>query len=85
MPEEWSRRVGDGGEALRRVPELAGLQMPEQKARLQVVEGDIRNPADLDRAFAAGTPPTGRIGEDPQGIPDALFPSISQVASGLGE
>lgn len=38
-------------EALRRVAELAELRHPKQKARLQVVEGDIRNPADLDRAF----------------------------------
>jgi UDP-glucose 4-epimerase len=48
-------------EALRRVAELAGLQSPEQQARLQVVEGDIRNQADLDRAFAAGTPAGGAI------------------------
>jgi UDP-glucose 4-epimerase len=48
-------------EALRRVAELAGLQTPEQQARLQVVEGDIRNPADLDRAFAAGTQAAGSI------------------------
>jgi UDP-glucose 4-epimerase len=48
-------------EALRRVAELAGLETAEQQARLQLVEGDIRNPADLDRAFAAGTPADGPI------------------------
>jgi UDP-glucose 4-epimerase len=39
-------------EALRRVAELAG---PTTSQRLQVVEGDIRSSADLDRAFAAGS------------------------------
>lgn len=39
-------------EALRRVAELAG---PTTGQRLQVVEGDIRTSADLDRAFAAGS------------------------------
>jgi UDP-glucose 4-epimerase len=37
-------------ESLRRVMELAG---PGADGRLSVVEGDIRNPADLERAFAA--------------------------------
>ena len=37
-------------ESLRRVLELAG---PGAGGHLAVVEGDIRNPADLDRAFAA--------------------------------
>ncbi len=37
-------------ESLRRVLELAG---PEVSERLAVVEGDIRNPAELKRAFAA--------------------------------
>ena len=37
-------------ESLRRVAELVG---PNAAARLQVVEGDIRCPADLERAFAA--------------------------------
>jgi UDP-glucose 4-epimerase len=45
-------------EALSRVAELADLQQPD---RLQLVEGDIRNPADLDRAFAAGHDVTGVI------------------------
>ncbi len=48
-------------EALRRVAELAGLQTPTERERLQVLEGDIRNPVDLDRAFAAGAPVTGVI------------------------
>jgi UDP-glucose 4-epimerase len=39
-------------EALRRVASLAG---PEAAARLQVIEGDIRSTADLERAFAAST------------------------------
>ena len=38
-------------EALRRVVELAG---PGGEGRLQVIEGDIRCNADLERAFAAG-------------------------------
>ena len=38
-------------EALRRVAELAGL--PEGSPQLQIVEGDIRNPSDLERAFEA--------------------------------
>ena len=38
-------------EALRRVAELAG---PTAGQRLQVLEGDIRSPADLDRAFRMG-------------------------------
>jgi UDP-glucose 4-epimerase len=38
-------------EALRRVLELAG---PGAEGRLQVIEGDIRRRADLERAFAAG-------------------------------
>jgi UDP-glucose 4-epimerase len=38
-------------EALRRVVELAG---PGAEGRLQVIEGDIRRSADLERAFAAG-------------------------------
>ena len=42
-------------ESLRRVLELAG---PEASGRLAVVEGDIRSPADLQRAFAAA--PAGR-------------------------
>ncbi|MFZ0408871.1 MAG: UDP-glucose 4-epimerase GalE [Cyanobium sp.] len=42
-------------EALRRVAELAGLQTAAEKDRLKVVEGDIRNPDDLDRAFTAAT------------------------------
>jgi len=37
-------------ESLQRVKALAGLA---DDARLQVIEGDIRNPADLDRAFGA--------------------------------
>jgi len=37
-------------ESLKRVLELAG---PGAGGHLAVVEGDIRNPADLDRAFAA--------------------------------
>ena len=37
-------------ESLRRVTELAG---PHAAGRLTVVEGDIRNPSDLARAFAA--------------------------------
>ncbi|MBM5828038.1 MAG: SDR family NAD(P)-dependent oxidoreductase, partial [Cyanobacteria bacterium M_surface_7_m2_040] len=37
-------------ESLQRVKALAGLT---DDARLQVIEGDIRNPADLDRAFGA--------------------------------
>jgi hypothetical protein len=48
-------------EALRRVAELADLQTPAKQERLQVLEGDIRNPADLDRAFAAGAPVAGVI------------------------
>ncbi|MBR5108096.1 MAG: GDP-mannose 4,6-dehydratase, partial [Bacteroidales bacterium] len=32
-----------------------------------------------------GAHPSGRIGEDPQGIPNNLMPYISQVASGLRE
>jgi UDP-glucose 4-epimerase len=43
------------------VAALAGLRTPEQQARLQVVEGDIRNRDDLDRAFAAGTQAGGAI------------------------
>lgn len=39
-------------EALRRVADLAVLQTPAEQERLQVMEGDIRNPVDLDRAFA---------------------------------
>jgi UDP-glucose 4-epimerase len=39
-------------EALRRVVELAGVTAGQ---RLQVLEGDIRSSADLDRAFAAGS------------------------------
>ena len=39
-------------EALRRVAELAGLAAGDP--RLQVVHGDVRNPADLARAFALG-------------------------------
>ena len=39
-------------EALRRVAELAGVTAEQ---RLQVLEGDIRSSADLDRAFAAGS------------------------------
>jgi len=38
-------------ESLRRVRELAG---PGAAERLTVVEGDIRSPGDLERAFAAG-------------------------------
>jgi UDP-glucose 4-epimerase len=38
-------------EALRRVVELAG---PGAEGRLQVIEGDIRRRADLERPFAAG-------------------------------
>ena len=38
-------------EALRRVMQLAG---PGAEGRLQVIEGDIRRSADLERAFAAG-------------------------------
>jgi len=38
-------------ESLRRVQELAG---PGAAGRLTVVEGDIRSPGDLERAFAAG-------------------------------
>ena len=38
-------------EALRRVVELSG---PGAEDRLQVIEGDIRRSADLERAFAAG-------------------------------
>ncbi|NQW38632.1 MAG: UDP-glucose 4-epimerase GalE [Cyanobacteria bacterium] len=41
--------------SLRRVLELAG---PEASTRLAVLEGDIRNPADLERAFA--TAPAGQ-------------------------
>ncbi len=37
-------------ESLRRVEQLAG---PVAAGRLQAIEGDIRNPADLERAFAA--------------------------------
>ena len=37
-------------ESLRRVAELAGSEAAQ---RLQVLEGDIRSPADLDRAFTA--------------------------------
>jgi len=40
-------------EALRRVSELAGLS---DETRLQVIEGDIRQPADLDRALACRRP-----------------------------
>jgi UDP-glucose 4-epimerase len=40
-------------EALHRVAALAGLG---DNTRLQVIEGDIRNPADLDRALAAAGP-----------------------------
>jgi UDP-glucose 4-epimerase len=39
-------------EALRRVAELAGLAASDP--RLQVVEGDVRQPADLAKAFALG-------------------------------
>ena len=39
-------------EALRRVAELAGLSGDDP--RLQVVEGDVRQPADLARAFGLG-------------------------------
>ena len=38
-------------EALRRVAQLAGLA--EGSQQLQIVEGDIRNPSDLERAFEA--------------------------------
>jgi UDP-glucose 4-epimerase len=48
-------------EDLRRVAELAGLQTPAEQERLQVLEGEIRNPVDLDRAFAAGAPVAGVI------------------------
>jgi UDP-glucose 4-epimerase len=48
-------------EALRRVAELAGLQTPAEQEQLQVLEGDIRNPDDLDRAFAAAAPVRGVI------------------------
>ena len=48
-------------EALRRVAELAVLQTPAEQERLQVLEGDICNPVDLDRAFAAGAPVAGVI------------------------
>ena len=40
-------------EALHRVAALAGLS---DGSRLQVIEGDIRNPADLDRALATAGP-----------------------------
>ena len=45
-------------EALRRVASLAG---PEAGARLQVIEGDIRSAADLERAFAACTAPANGL------------------------
>ena len=61
---------------------------------MRVIEGDIRSRADLDQAVAGGIDavvhfaglkavgahPTGRIGEDPSGIPNNLFPIVSQVA-----
>jgi len=45
-------------ESLQRVKALAGLA---GDARLQVIEGDIRNPADLDRAFGAANSIDGVI------------------------
>ncbi|MBU6249996.1 MAG: UDP-glucose 4-epimerase GalE [Cyanobacteria bacterium REEB417] len=46
-------------EALRRVAELAGLD--HDSARLQVIAGDIRSPADLDRALGAAAPGGERV------------------------
>ena len=60
---------------------------------MRVIEGDIRSRADLDQAVAGGIDavvhfaglkavgahPSGRIGEDPSGIPNNLFPIVSQV------
>jgi len=43
-------------ESLRRVVELAGLAPLQETRRLQVIEGDIRNPADLDRALSCPSP-----------------------------
>ncbi|MEB3173189.1 MAG: UDP-glucose 4-epimerase GalE [Cyanobacteriota bacterium] len=48
-------------ESLRRVAELARLEGAEASGRLQLIKGDIRNPADLDRAFAAASPATDHI------------------------
>jgi UDP-glucose 4-epimerase len=45
-------------EALRRVAELAG---PGAASRLHVIEGDIREAADLERAFTASHEPTSGI------------------------
>jgi UDP-glucose 4-epimerase len=45
-------------EALRRVAELAG---PGSADRLHVIEGDIRQPGDLERAFTAGDGKTSGI------------------------
>ena len=61
---------------------------------MRVIEGDIRSRSHLDQAFpggidavvhfaglkAVGVHPSGRIGEDPSGIPNNLFPIVSQVA-----
>ena len=41
-------------ESLRRVSEMAGLAVGSAQHRLTVIEGDIRNPADLEQAFSQG-------------------------------
>jgi len=54
-------------ESLRRVSELAGLAQTSSSRdlaateRIHVIEGDIRNPADLDRAFGSGETMDGVI------------------------
>ena len=48
-------------ESLRRVAELAGLDAAAAQARLRVIEGDIRNPADLDGALAVTAPNGGAV------------------------
>ena len=71
-------------EALRRVAELAG---PEAADYLQVIEGDIRQPEDLERAFMAGRAITcGAQSPDAAGIDAVIhFAGLKAVGESVAE
>jgi len=71
-------------EALRRVAELAG---PEAAGHLQVIEGDIRQADDLERAFMAGRAITcGAQSPDVAGIDAVIhFAGLKAVGESVAE
>ena len=80
---------GDGQPPFRETDTLPGCTNPYGWTK-QTIEQIIRDTAaatDLSAAILryfnpVGAHPSGRIGEDPQGIPNNLMPNIAQVAAG---